>query len=89
MIDKTPTMKLHGHGIYQCFCTKYGTYKDLLSDDSFCHDFKKDMALGSILSTSVSVLISVMNALIAIVNIALIKRIGFNYNSQLINKVMQ
>lgn len=82
-------MKMHGHGIYQCYCTKYGTYKDLFDEESFCHAFKKDKTLGSVLSTSVSVLISVMNAVIATVNITLIKKIGFHYNSELINKIMQ
>lgn len=82
-------MKLHGHGIYQCFCTKHGTISDFLDKTSFCHDYQQDKTYGSLLSISVSVLISIINTVIGMVNIYLTKKIGLNYNSELINNIMQ
>lgn len=88
--DKAPTLNTHGHGIYQCYCKKYGKKVQSIGDStSFCHDYFYDTTIGNYISTSVSVTISGLNFAMAMVNMFLIKKIGYNFNSELINKVMQ
>jgi hypothetical protein len=79
---------LQGHGIYQCYCKQYSSYSSILDPTDFCFSYQYDMNVGSIQKTLISVLISTINIVIALVNQMLIERIGYHYRSQVIKSVV-
>ena len=78
--DKGPTLNKHGHGLYQCYCKEYSSLGESINDkENFCYDFFFDTTIGNMISTSVSVTISGLNFAMAMINMFLIKKIGYNY----------
>ena len=51
------------------------------STDNFCYDYYFDTSIGNMISTLVACIISGLNFAMAMINMFLIKKIGYNFNS--------
>lgn len=51
------------------------------SSDNFCYDYYFDTSIGNMISTLVACIISGLNFAMAMINMFLIKKIGYNFNS--------
>ncbi|CDW90155.1 UNKNOWN [Stylonychia lemnae] len=81
--DKDPTLDKRGTGVYQCYCANKGKDSDL------CDQYRKDMLLGTFLSTLVSLLTVIINIILRTINIKLISLIGYTTESGQTQAVMK
>ena len=75
--------------MYQCFCEKYGNVFDSIDNQAFCYDFERSKLWITMFSNGITLIIAVVNVILRSINMTLIKKIGFNYESQLLREIMQ
>ena len=78
-----------GTGVFQCFCLAHGSSDSIFDSDSFCFEFKRASLLISAFSNLTALIIAGINMTVRYLNIFLISKIGYNYESQRIRMVMQ
>jgi len=89
-IDERFTMEQQGSGIYQCFCHGYVTHGKLTKVGQYgiCGKYVTNEVGGYLTTTSITVLISVINIVIRTICIVLIRMIGFHTISVQASAVM-
>lgn len=99
-----PTQFFQGVGIYQCYCKMVTSMKfqdlqnlqegmtdklnTLLDSDHLCYPYLRDTTIAKFTSTSISFLISVINFFLRIIVVYIIKRIGYNQESQVTREIV-
>ena len=76
--DKDYTQDKKGAGIYQCYCKQYSNFETLTSKADLCYTYQTGIYTGKVLSTSVTILVSLINMVIKKLNLYLINRIGLH-----------
>lgn len=90
-IDKEPTSRRKGTGVYQCYCERYSSAKVLLDLDptAFCWDYHFAVGRIQVFANTITVAIAVINLLARYFNIYLIKGVGYNTESFQMAQIMQ
>lgn len=75
-------MALKGTGVYQCYCEKKGDILDALKKNSFCYEYYLNSTYVAAFTNGVTFIIGILNIVVRFINLTLIKKIGYNYESQ-------
>jgi len=81
--DLEETSQFRGAGYYMCYCKKNSKASEALRDeDDLCYKYQKDKSTGLALTTTVTILVSIINIVIRTINIKLINAIGYDTESK-------
>ena len=79
--DKAPTLALKGTGVYQCYCERKGDILDALDSTNFCYEYYLNSTYVAAFTNGVTLIIGILNIVVRFINLSLIKKIGYNYES--------
>ena len=67
--DKVNTLRGHGTGYYQCYCTIHSSLVNtILNKDDFCYDYSRGVAVANSATYGVTILIAIVNVLLRTLN---------------------
>jgi len=89
-LDKINTLKRQGLGYYQCYCEKFAAKQQVFSMDKkdLCYDYKYAQLQVLFFKNLMTAAIVILNTVLRVINIFLVKRIGFNKESEVTMTIM-
>lgn len=82
-VDKIPTLKSQGTGLYQCFCKEFNSLGlENETGEDFCEEYTSDISFAYYMAKFVSFAIVFINIVIRKINIRLIDYIGYYTESE-------